>query len=127
MQEAPRADNSEVLTLGCGHRGGHCKTLKMAMVGGSGYVSDKVKVLVAQSCLILCDPTDCSPPGSSIHGDSPGKNTGVGSLSLLQGNFPTQELNWNFLHCRRILLGSEPPQKPLSHVNRPDFLCVRIY
>ena len=31
------------------------------------------------------------------------KNTGVGSLSLLQGIFPTQELNWGLLHCRRIL------------------------
>ena len=28
----------------------------------------RVKVLVSQSCLILCDPTDCSPPGSSVHG-----------------------------------------------------------
>ena len=28
----------------------------------------KVKVLVAQSCPILCDPMDCSPPGSSVHG-----------------------------------------------------------
>jgi len=27
-----------------------------------------VKVLVAQSCLTLCDPMDCSPPGSSVHG-----------------------------------------------------------
>ena len=32
-----------------------------------------------------------------------GKNTGVGSLSLLQGVFPTQELNQGLLHCRRIL------------------------
>ena len=31
------------------------------------------------------------------------KNTGVGSLSLLQWIFLTQELNWGFLHCRRIL------------------------
>ena len=31
------------------------------------------------------------------------KNTGVGSLSLLQGIFPTQELNQGLLHCRRIL------------------------
>ena len=30
-------------------------------------------------------------------------NTGVGSLSLLQGIFPTQELNWGLLHCRQIL------------------------
>ena len=46
---------------------------------------------------------DCSPLGSSIHGDSPGKNTGVGSLSLLQGNFLTQESNRGLLHCRQIL------------------------
>ena len=31
------------------------------------------------------------------------KNTGVGSLSLLQQIFPTQESNWDLLHCRRIL------------------------
>ena len=34
--------------------------------------------LVAQLCLTLCDPMDCSPPGSSVHGDSPGKDTAVG-------------------------------------------------
>ena len=31
------------------------------------------------------------------------KNTGVGSLPILQGIFPTQELNWGLLHCRQIL------------------------
>ena len=36
---------------------------------------------------------DCSPPGSSAHEDSPGKNTGVGCHALLQGIFQTQELN----------------------------------
>ena len=41
-----------------------------------------------QSCLILCEPMDCSPPGSSIHGDSPGKNTGVGCHALFQRIFP---------------------------------------
>ena len=35
---------------------------------------------VAQLCLILWDPIDYSPPGSSVHGDSPGKNTGVGAF-----------------------------------------------
>ena len=34
--------------------------------------------LVAQLCPTLCDPMDWSPPGSSVNGDSPGKNTGVG-------------------------------------------------
>ena len=98
-------------------------------------------MLVAQSCPTLCNPIDCSPPGSSVHGihqarilewvsSSPGnlpdpgieprspalqadslpfeppgklKNTGVGSLSLLQGNFPTQELNRGLLQFRQIL------------------------
>ena len=36
-----------------------------------------------QLCLTLCDPMDCGPPGSSIHGDSPGKNTGVGCHAVL--------------------------------------------
>ena len=49
--------------------------------------------LVAQLCLLLCEPVDCSPPGSSVHGDSPGKNTGVGCHALLQGIFPTQGSN----------------------------------
>ena len=31
-----------------------------------------------QSCLSVCSPMDSSLPGSSVHGDSPGKNTGVG-------------------------------------------------
>ena len=46
-----------------------------------------------QSCPTLCDPMDCSPPGSSVHGDSPGKNTGGGCDALLQGIFPTQGSN----------------------------------
>ena len=41
----------------------------------------------------LWDPMDCSPPGSSAHGGSPGKNTGVGCHSLLQGIFPAQGSN----------------------------------
>ena len=38
-------------------------------------------------------PTDRSPPGSSVHGNSPGKNTRVGCHALLQGIFPTQGQN----------------------------------
>ena len=44
--------------------------------------------LVIQSCLTLCDPMDCSPPGSSVYGDSPGKNEGVGCHALLQMKAP---------------------------------------
>ena len=51
----------------------------------------------------LCDPMDCSPPGSSVHGASPGKNTGAGCHALLQGIFQTQGSNPGLLHCRWIL------------------------
>ena len=44
---------------------------------------------VAQSCPTLCNPMDCSLPGSSPW-DSPSKSTGVGCHFLLQGMFPTQ-------------------------------------
>ena len=46
---------------------------------------------------------DCGPQASSVHGDSPGKNTGVGCHVLLQGIFPTQELNRGLLQCKQIL------------------------
>ena len=58
--------------------------------------------VVAQSCPAFCDPVDCSPPGSSVHGNSPGKNTGVGCHALLQGIFSTQGSNPGLLHCRWI-------------------------
>ena len=46
---------------------------------------------------------DCSPPGFSVHGDFPGKDTGVGGHALLQGIFLTQGLNPGLPHCRQIL------------------------
>ena len=124
---------------------------------------------LAQSRPTLCDPADCSPPGSSVHGISParivewvvisrgfpqvspiagrfftvlatreaqeyskckslrvrllatpwamwpGQNTGVGSLSLLRGIFPTQGWNTGLPHHRRILY-------QLSHEGSPRLL-----
>ena len=43
------------------------------------------------------------PHGPYSPWNSPGQNTGVGCLSLLQGIFPTQGSNPGLLHCRRIL------------------------
>ena len=63
----------------------------------------KVKVLVTQSCPTLCDSsTDCSPTSLLRSWDSPGKNTGVGSHSLLQVIFPTQGSKLSLLHYRQI-------------------------
>ena len=70
---------------------------------------------VIQSCLTLREPMDCSLPGSSVLGDSPGKNTGMGSLSLLQWIFPTQETNRGLLHCRQILYQLSYQGSPEGH------------
>ena len=59
--------------------------------------------LVTQLCLTLCDLTGYSPPGSSVHGDSPSKNTGVSCHALFQGIFPTQGSNPGLTYCRPIL------------------------
>ena len=122
--------------------------------------------LVAQGCLTLCDPVDCSPPDPSVHGDCPGKNTGagfhalrqgnlpnpgvesrspalqadsspaeppgepkntgVGSLSLLQQIFQTQGLNQGLLHCRRILYQLSYQGSPLLYIceSHVGFLTV---
>ena len=62
-----------------------------------------VVCLVTQLCLTLCNPMNCSLPGSSVNEDSPGKNTGVSCHALLQGIVPTQRLNPVLPHCRWIL------------------------
>ena len=63
----------------------------------------------------LCGPRDCSPPGSSVHGDSPGKSTGVGCHLLLRGIFLTHGSNLGLLQCRQILYC-------LSHRGSPQLL-----
>ena len=90
---------------------------KSSSSGHSAFVSDvstpshtlccAVLCLVAQSPLTL-NPMDCSLPGSSVHGYSPGKNTGVGCHVFLQGIFPTQ--GWN-----PYLLALQVDSSPLSH------------
>ena len=69
--------------------------------------------LVAQMYLTLCNRMDCSPPFSSVHGDSPGKNIGGGCHALPQRILPTQGLNTDLLHCRILY--------SLSHQGSPDY------
>ena len=65
---------------------------------------------VTQLCLTLCDPMACSLPGFSVHGDSPGKNIGVGCHALFQGIFQTQ--GWNL--CLLCLLHWQAGSLPTS-------------
>ena len=99
-------------------------------------------VKFTQSCLTLCDPTvytvhrilfskgssqsrdqTQSPAlqADSLLAEPPGKpkNTGVGSLSLLQGIFPTQESNWGLLHYKWLLY-------QLSYQGSPNRIVVKI-
>ena len=88
----------------------------------------------AQSCLTLCDPMDCSPPGSSVQGDSPGKNTRVDCHFLLQGIFPTQGSNpcllgllhlvgrfFNTVPLGKFIILSEASQR------KTNIICYRLY
>ena len=73
--------------------------MSMNKINFLSYVEERtvVVVKVAQSCPTL------RPHGLYSPWNSPGQNTGVGSLFLLQGIFPTQGLNPGLPHCRWIL------------------------
>ena len=78
-----------------------------------------MEVLVTQSCPFLWDPMDCSPPGSSVHGDSPGE-IGSGLSCPLPGDLShsgTEPVSPVALHCRQILYHwatREAPQRSLE-------------
>ena len=106
-------------------------------------------------CPTLCNSVDCSLPGSSVHGisqarilenescsvvsdslgphgilspwNSPGQNIGLGSLSLLQGIFPTQESNQGLLYCRWILNQLPYQGSPKNTGVSCDFLLQGIF
>ena len=73
-------------------------------------------IITCQSCPTLCNPMSTS---FLFPWNSPGKNTGMGSHSLLQGIFLTQGSNPGLLHCRQILYH-------LSHQGSPDYICCFI-
>ena len=80
--------------------------------------------LATQSCLTFCDPMYCSPSGSSVHGDSPGKNTGVGCHALLQGIFWTQGSNPGLPHCIRSFTTWATREVETSHYFSLFFFIV---
>ena len=90
----------------------HCEQILTALVPSP---LSEVCVLSCVTHVQLCDSMDYNLPGSSVHGDSAGKNTGMGCHALLQGIFPTQGLNPSLLHLLHWQVGSlplAPPGKP---------------
>ena len=70
--------------------------------------------MCAQSCPIFCNPIECSPSGSSVHGIFQA-STRVGCYFLLKGIFPNQRLNPHLLH----LLHWQTDSLPLCHLGSP--------
>ena len=64
----------------------------------------------SQFCLTLCDSVDCSWPRSSVHGDSPGKNTGVGCYSSSRGSSSRRGQTW--VSTTNASQGDSSPAKP---------------
>ena len=78
--------------------------------------------LATQSCPTLFNPTD--PPGSSVHGHSPGKNTGVGCHALLQGGLPNPGTEPGLPALRADSLRTEPPGKPRESLRGGKIILI---
>ena len=74
---------------------------------------------VGQSCPTLCDPTDCSPPGSSVHEISLGRILEWLAMPSSGGTFPSQRLNASLLH----LLHRQVGYLPLAPPGKPTGMC----
>ena len=83
-------------------------------------------LIVAQSCLTLCDPMDSSPPGSSVNGILQANHTGVGCHSL-SGIFPTQGSNPDLLHCRKILYNTKSKKHFIIFLFMTAFVIFKAY
>ena len=93
------------------------------------FEREKVKlklVLVTQSCPTLCDPMDCSPPGSSVQGILQARILKWVASSLLQGIFPTQGSNASLLHCRQSLYHQSHHRKEIIKLCFPQMLLYII-
>ena len=93
------------------------------------YVYIVVLCLVTQSCLILCNPVGCGLPGSSVHGDSPGKNTGVGCHAVLVAfsPYPTCPLNisyFSWFHRHTVLFLAFAHPYIISALNTVLCMCL---
>ena len=73
-----------------------------------------LNVKLLQLCPTLCDPMDCSPPGSSVHGDFPGKNTRMGCHALLHGNLPSPGIKLTSL-MPSVLVRQKPEHLGISN------------
>ena len=85
----------------------------LALAGRSAVLGKPpLHLILLLNHVLLFHPMDCSPPGSSVHGDSPGKNTGAGCHALLQGIEPNLGIEPRSPTLQVDSLLSEPAGKP---------------
>ena len=78
-----------------------------------------MKVLVLQLCPILCNPINCSPPGSPVRGVLQVRILEWAVIPFSRGSSLTQGSNPGLLHCRRILY-------QLNYQGRPGLPVIII-
>ena len=89
------------------------ESLSSPALAGGLFTTSTTWKSESEGCSVVSN--SLRPNGLYSPWDSPGQDTGVGSLSLLQGIFPTQGSNPGLLHCRQILY-------QLSHKGSPRIL-----
>ena len=80
-----------------------------------------------QLCMTLCDPMDCSPAGSSVHGILQAKSTGMGCCALFQAIFLTQGLNLRLLCPLCWQVGSLPLVPPGKLIHYIYYILQYMY
>ena len=103
------------------------------IVYSAPFVHACVRSKLLQLCWILFDPMDCSLSASSVCGNSPGENTGVGHHALLQGNLPDSGIELMSPAFPASQAGCLLPAQPgwEAHILHQDFsnidTCTRIH
>ena len=105
-------------------------------VNGNGIIE---LCLVTQSRLTLCDPMDCSLPGSSVHGDSAGKNTGVVAMpssrrssqprdqtQVKHMNFEPQFVTYVKINTYHLHLNIKPQTRTYRRKHRRKFCNLEL-
>ena len=105
--------SSSTFTIVCGTQGAFCS------------IKQSVNLDESESHSVMSD--SLRPHELYSSWNSPGQNTGVGSLSLVQGLFPTQESNQVLLHCRRILYQLSYQGRIASHLSMHPFGMFLIF
>ena len=90
--------------------------LNVSLISQVKEVFSCVLSLVTQLCPTLWDSMDCSPPGSPVHGDSPGKNTWSGLPCPSPGDLPNPGVKPRSPALQADSLPSELPGKPSSNM-----------